>query len=155
MPIIEDVQEEVVQQEVPQQEVPQDVTAQEEVTPEATVEETFVGPAAVQSPVEEAPESVEAPVSEFYSHTDDDDEKIITFDSTAEETPAPVADAENAEATEEPVLSGISQEEIDQRREEMARIFGSLTQEEPTQEEPTQEEPAQEEPALELSLIHI
>ena len=156
MPIIEDVQEEVVQQEVPQQEVlqqevPQDVTALEEVTTDATVEETFVGPAAVQSPVEEAPESVEAPVSEFYSHTDDDDEKIITFDSTAEETPAPVADAENAEATEEPVLSGISQEEIDQRREEMARIFGSLTQEERTQEEPTQEEPALEDSTLEDS----
>ncbi len=167
MPIIEDVQEEVAQQEVPQnvtaqeevtptevtqQEVTQQEVTQTEVTQEATVEETFAGLAAVQSTVEEAPESIEAPVSEFYSHADDDDEKIITFDPTAEETPAPVAEAENVEVTEEPVLNGISQEEIDQRREEMARIFGSLSQEEePAKSEPTQSEPALEDSTLEDS----
>ena len=62
-------------------------------------------------------------LSEYYSHADDDDEKIMTFDASeqSEELPA----ATNVVVEDAPAeLSGVSREEIEARQSELEKVFG-------------------------------
>ena len=82
---------------------------------------------------ESEPVNKEESFAEYYSHKDDDDEKIMTFDSTVEEADPPAVVPENVEVTDvEPVSNAPTKEEMEQRLVEMERVFGNAFAEEET-----------------------
>ena len=62
-------------------------------------------------------------LGEYYSHTDEDDEKIMTFDASEPSEELPMA--ANVEVEDAPAeLSGVTREEIESRQSELEKVFG-------------------------------